>query len=209
MARDNEAARNVTRTHYGKSIVFFPSRKNHCQIICESVLEADYCLLLEFDKQVSKYQSQPETLIFIESGEKFTYTPDFCVDSDEELFYVEVKPDRHRLSPKYQRKFRAAENLLRERGSTLQLVDSDDIHLHHQLCNLKVLYSRSFNTRPEEYAYLISRTHHLQKHLTLAALLQQLPAVSCSAKYLAIFNGVFGVDLNNPLTQDTVLEVLS
>ncbi|WP_416311297.1 TnsA endonuclease N-terminal domain-containing protein [Pseudomonas sp. W03] len=203
------AARNVARYHYGKNVVLFPSRKNNCQVICESMLEADYCILLEYDTQVLKYQSQPETLTLIDFGEKLIYTPDFSVEANEELFYVEVKPDRYGLPPKYHRKLRAAEQLLRDRGSTLRLLDSSDIRTHNKLCNLRILYSRSFNTSPEEYTYLVSRTQFLQKHLTLAALLQQLPAVSCSAKYLAIFNGIFGADLNRPLTQDTVLEVLS
>ncbi|AMO77689.1 TnsA endonuclease N-terminal domain-containing protein [Pseudomonas sp. R3.Fl] len=209
MAAANETARNVTRCHYGKNVVFFPSRKNNCQVICESVLEADYCLLLEFDKQVLDYRSQPETLTLLDDGETFIYTPDFCVNSSEELFYVEVKPDRNRLPSKYLRKLTAAKKLLNERGSELQLLDTSDIRPHHLLRNLKLLYSRSFNTRPEEYAYLISQIPLLPRHLTLDALLRELPAISCSAKYLAIFNEVFGVDLDRLLTTSTTLEVLS
>jgi len=209
MAAANETARNVTRCHYGKNVVFFPSRKNNCQVICESVLEADYCLLLEFDKQVLSYRSQPETLTLLDGDETFIYTPDFYVNSSEESFYAEIKPDRNRLSSKYLHKLTTAKKTLRERGSEFQLLDTSNIRSHHLLRNLKLLYSRSFNTRPEEYTYLISQIPLLPRHLTLDALLRQLPAISYSAKYLAIFNEVFGVDLNRPLTINTTLEILS
>lgn len=205
MASDRAAARNLLRCHYGKNLIFFPSRKNHCQVVCESLLEADYCLILEFDQCVTKYQCQPEAVNFIESGKTINYTPDFLVNTDEESFYVEIKPDRNSLSPKHEKRLSAAEIQLQQRGEKLLLIDANDIRPPHRLQNLRILYSRSFNVRPEEYTYLVSRVHFLKSHVTLATLLRELPAVSYSAKYLAIFNGVFSFDINRPLTLDSVL----
>lgn len=208
MSIDMKPARDITRSHYGKNLVYFPSRKNHRQVVCESVLEADYCLHLEQDKAVISYRGQPETLA-INIGNKTTkYTPDFVIETATATYFVEVKSDRDALSPAYQKKLFTAAALLQDRHSSLRVIDAGEIRPGQRLENLQVLYSRSFHVRPCEYTALVGKAQTLPAVITLAELLEQFSEISHAAKYLAIFEGMFSFDWNQPLSLQTCLERL-
>lgn len=209
MTIDMSASRAITRGHYGKNLVYFPSRKNQRQVICESVLEADYCLHLEHDKAVNSYRCQPETLAINIGNKTTTYTPDFAVETATATCFVEVKPNRDALSPAYQAKLLAAAALLQDRHISLRVVDASEIRPVPRLENLQILYSRSFHVRLREYTALAEKAQTLPAVITLAELLEQLPEISYAAKYLAIFDGLFSFDWNQPLSLQTYLERLS
>src|SRR5690606_9776099 len=65
--------RKVNKSRSGLGVNFFPSLKNKAMMPCESKLERDSCLELEFNKSVIAYRVQPFT-IQLSSSE--TYTPD-------------------------------------------------------------------------------------------------------------------------------------
>lgn len=74
----HQGERKISKGRAGTGINFFPSLKNMAVMPCESKLERDSCLELEFNKSVLSYRVQPFT-IQISANEK--YTPD-CVQLD-------------------------------------------------------------------------------------------------------------------------------
>jgi len=65
--------RKINKGRTGTRINFLPSLKNKAMMPCESRLEADSCLELEFNQSVVAYRVQPFT---IQISAKETYTPD-------------------------------------------------------------------------------------------------------------------------------------
>jgi len=207
MTSIRKPARDITKSHHGKNLFYFPSRKNNCQLICESQLEADLCILLEHNKSVISYECQPETLHLLDLGPRRSYTPDFLIRTEHGCAYIEVKPDWSKLPNYYLEKILAAKSLLERRGHKLLLVDEISIRESCKLKNLQILYSRSFNSAPTEYSDFISKLQTLNKRITLGQLLSCLPNTSPSTKYLAIFNEDFNIELNKPISLSTLLEV--
>ena len=121
---------------------------------------------------------------------------------------MEVKSDRDALSPAYQKKLFTAAALLQDRHSSLRVIDAGEIRPGQRLENLQVLYSRSFHVRPCEYTALVEKAQTLPAVITLAELLEQFSEISHAAKYLAIFEGMFSFDWNQPLSLQTCLERL-
>jgi len=80
--------RSKKTIHRSKHTINFYSYKNNCHVWCESFLEQDYALSLEFDEHVKNYATQPE--FFSVYGRR--YTPDFLVEyTSGYAEYVEVK----------------------------------------------------------------------------------------------------------------------
>jgi TnsA-like endonuclease N terminal len=87
---------------------YFASYKNNKQISFESVLERDFFMLLEFDKDVVSYIDQPFRIFYELSNIKTRYTPDVLVtyvDNTQKVFEVkyqnEIDSDiqlQHKLS---------------------------------------------------------------------------------------------------------------
>ncbi|MCO6060203.1 Tn7 transposase TnsA N-terminal domain-containing protein [Pseudomonas sp. MOB-449] len=198
---------NFCRSHYGKNLVYFPSRKNNCQLICESVLEADYCVHLEHGTSVTSYLPQPETFKFRYEGKIAIYTPDFLVETKENSFYVEIKPDLETLSLNYLEKLEEAAKIFRSRGTDLKLLDIKKIYQGEKLYNLRKIYSRSFNTTEAEYIHAEKAIHRISEPTTLDGLTKILPNISIQCIYLAIFRGLIHVNLNEPLALTSRLEI--
>lgn len=57
----------------------FPSHKNKRNIFYESLLERDFCLLLEFNDDVISYEEQPFKIYYQRSNSTYRYTPDVLV----------------------------------------------------------------------------------------------------------------------------------
>ena len=58
---------------------YFSSYKNQQHIAYESVLERDFYMLLEFDKDVLSYHEQPFRIYYELLGKQTRYTPDALV----------------------------------------------------------------------------------------------------------------------------------
>jgi len=67
----------------------FPSALNNGRCTgCESRLELEFYLRLEFDRTVRKYEEQPLVIKGEVDGKKISYTPDCLIN------YLDGKPDR-------------------------------------------------------------------------------------------------------------------
>jgi hypothetical protein len=79
----------------------FPSMKNQAMIRCHSLIELNYCYVLEWDPSVIRYQNNPFKISdILYEGKKITYTPDFAVYRDVINSIVECKPERQLEDPR-------------------------------------------------------------------------------------------------------------
>lgn len=127
-----------------KNIVRFPTKKStgNKTILVESLLEAAYCLHLEFDEKVAEYFPQPKTFqVPITDGTTFTYTPDFeVVYGCGRIAFVEVKP-LHDLSDKdLLQRLNEFERFINQQGYGFQVVTDKEIYKFPRFNNFERLY---------------------------------------------------------------------
>lgn len=189
----------------------------------ESMLERDFLLLLEFDRGVSRYASQPITLRWHDGQRKRQYTPDVLVEYMSSVrgrnpfvkpTLFEVKPeavlkrDWEQLKPK----FKAAVRWCREYDCRFRLVTERYIRTPY-LDNVKFLrqfsYER-FRFADKEFTAracgVLRSTLFELVRTTPQALLEAI--TSDKDRYIALLpyiwylvvSGRVGVDLQVPLT---------
>jgi len=101
------------------------SLKNDRVIACESKLERDMALRLEFAPNVLAYEEQPVTFV-IPDDPDFKTTPDFKVVLDTgELEYIEVKYEKHRQANLS--RLRTVTRHLKGEGITYRVMTENDI----------------------------------------------------------------------------------
>lgn len=200
-----EVRKVAKRNGYGKHLLFFPSRKTHVQAICHSVLEADYCVHLEYDPTVVRYCSQPGELHLELNGRLRRYWPDFRIDTADHHYYTEVKPNFDELSSRVLATLRSAQAVLSEQGSYLTFADIESIRPAERFRNLKFLYFHSFNVGDDEFGGCLRMLSTLRFPITLRQLLAHPAEVRERAIYRAMFERLLIFDLNQRLTLDTPL----
>ena len=80
MEKYTPARKISNRNGLGKVTGLFFSHKMNMYVSWESQLERDYCYLLDFNKKIKFFFSQPKTFNFTYSGRKIRYTPDFYIE---------------------------------------------------------------------------------------------------------------------------------
>ena len=60
--------RKIIRKGHQNFAHFFPSIKNGISVGCESHLEAECCYLLEYDRDITRYQAQPHSFEWADAG---------------------------------------------------------------------------------------------------------------------------------------------
>lgn len=196
--------RKFTKGHFGKYLVYFPSRKNQCQVVCESLLEADYCARLEFTREVIAYHAQPETLSIQVDGRTFRYTPDFLVETSEDWYYTEVKPCLSKLPERYLDKLHEAKRILLKKGYPLKFADSESILEGPLLDNIKFLYFNSFNVEVDELNFCLKALTVIPLPTALGDFLT-ITHASPRALYRCIFEQKVELDLTSRITPNTAL----
>lgn len=191
--------------YYGKHLIFFPSRKNQRLITCHSALEADYCVHLEYDSLVVSYESQPGPFAVDIAGCLHPYTPDFRVETTEEVYFTEVKIDFSQASTLTRSKLEAARQYFAREGNLLAYADQQSIRPGHRLSNLKFLYLHSFNLGADEYGACLRLLEKLRYPISLRALLNHATEVRERAIYKSLFERRLECDLSHRLTLDTSL----
>lgn len=194
------------KSHYGKHSVYFPSQKNQTQIVCDSALEADYCVLLEFEAMVERYQSRPGIFKVNVEDHILDYTPDFLVETSELDYYTEVKPDFAKLSERVKSKLQAASRYFNNLGRPLRFADEYTIRRAEYLRNLKYLYLHSFKVGKDEGGDCMRQLEVVTFPIRLGDLLAKSNGPSTRSVYKAMFDRFIIFDLNQPLTATTKLE---
>ncbi|WP_322616779.1 hypothetical protein [Pseudomonas sp. BIC9C] len=197
--------RSFSRSHFGKHIVLFPSHKNKIQIICESRLEADYCIRLEFDNNVKRYFPQPVTTKFWVTGKVIHYTPDFFVRThDHTDYFAEVKPSLSYCTSEYLDTLLLFNKLAKKLNYNFVKIEGNLIQQKPMKTTLQTLYFRSLHTHLLEYEYLLQQINQ-KTSLTLRELLNQPAPPSMRAIAKAIVEGYIRIDLNKTLTLNSTL----
>lgn len=201
---------------------YVPTRKGSKAQEAESLLEQDFLTLLEYDKTIDRYRSQPFTLRWKDaSGKRRSYTPDviarysWLTPSGEHIRRVklfEVKPEKvlredwAELKPK----FRAAIGWARDFGCVFHLVTEKSIRTPY-LKNVQFLMSfRSSELGHDPYAgkkqRLITKALVQLEHSTprdlLTAVTQDriLQAELIPWMWNLLVMNYIGADLHQPLT---------
>lgn len=201
--RSPTPSRVLKKGKYGKHITHFPSEKNRTTIVCESELEADFCIWLEYDAEVVAYAAQPGTFAFAVTGTATHYTPDFEVTySTGEIKYFEVKPDHVLQNTLYLTKMNVFRALAEQEGYGFRLVTERDIRIQPKLHNLQNLYSRLHSVGELEIAYLLEHVRTMPAETTLRALLGGPTPPSMKATAKGLFAHWIYTDLDQPLTLD-------
>jgi hypothetical protein len=140
-------AKPVVSGRHGKLVTFFASQKNDAPMGCESLLEADYCLYLEYLPSVISYRAQPFTVYFRDPA--LRYTPDFMatLDDGREVLY-EVKSNSRGRAPRWQQRRARLEELLGINGLSFEYVEEHQFRHPILLNNLRTLHHFGFNGNP-------------------------------------------------------------
>lgn len=85
-----------------------PSTKLGRMVECESILEGDVVLLLEYSPGVLSYKEQPALIHYWDGEEMRAYFPDFeALLSDGSRVHLEIKPSKKLTKPNIAKKYQA------------------------------------------------------------------------------------------------------
>jgi hypothetical protein len=136
-------SRRIPNTSVVRPIIWFPSLKTRQSQFCDSLLERDYLLTLEYDDTIESYVTQPISFSYTNRYNRRTrYTPDCYVkpyvDSPS---YIEVKTASQARKPSIAEKIEWLNDiLLAEEEAPLKLVTSDEIRPNKLIKNMNMLY---------------------------------------------------------------------
>lgn len=204
----NQPVRTIGRGRPGQQTVHFPSLKNRGVVVCESRLEADFCLWLEYDAEVVSYQPQPKTVPLFVDDATYRYTPDFLAVyfTGEEKAW-EVKPRGVYQWPAYLRKIAAAKEYFAAQGQRFELITDETIRRQPHLRSLRWLYAHAHCVSPRACRDVGDCLNAMGGASTLGCLLEQAAPVSLGAIAEAIFSGHLQIDLETPLGPQSTLTV--
>ena len=134
----HQGSRKLKHGLVGKYIPFFHSIKNGLSMPCESRLEADHCLQMEYDDEIAHYRTQPLT---IDIGKNQTYTPD-CVLCSHHDDYIcrEIKISGKLESQSLQERLSRIRLILADAGVGFEIVTEKRICVEPDIQNKKFLY---------------------------------------------------------------------
>lgn len=174
---------------WSKSIHYFYSLKNQSYCWCESMLERDALLLMEFDDDIEAYKTQPISIQYKNSSGKISrYTPDYLYKrkSRARPGFHEVKMAA-RVDDELINKLALVNVRIKKAyGTQLEIISDTEIRVGRRIDNLMALYSyrrldinnsdavRLLNNMPSEFCYgdLIDHAKRLgAKNVTPLALL--------------------------------------
>lgn len=138
-----QGTREIKKGHYGKKIHFFWSLKNgYKQVVCESGLERDHALLMEFDNDIEAYFLQP---LQVTLSPGVTYTPDaMVVFNTGEFVFRQVKHAGALEDPKVRARLDQAKSYFRHQDFQHEIWTEKDISAQPEQKNREFIYK---NTR--------------------------------------------------------------
>lgn len=187
------------------SLQRFCSHKNQASHYCESELEMNALLMLEFEPKVVSYTTQPFSILYRSQGRLRRYTPDILLKCANGAFgSIEVKPHDELEKQVNIDKFALLKEIFKhELSHSLALLSSKAIYRGVQVDNLKQLY-------PYLRQPVLSSEHAAFKQmplqLTFDALKQRFQETSSSAPLRLIAHGYFEWDKFAPLTGNSLFK---
>lgn len=134
--------RKLEKTSRVKPTIAFYSYLNSAMMFCESKLEMDALMKLEFDDSVESYVTQPTSYAYHVNGRLTRYTPDILVKyKDGHFVFVEVKPFAKSQSKRFIAKFHRLFQMFNETiGHPFELWTCRNIRKEKRIQNFEQLY---------------------------------------------------------------------
>jgi hypothetical protein len=134
--------RKLEKTSRVKPTIAFYSYLNSAMMFCESKLEMDALMKLEFDDSVESYVTQPASYAYRVGGRLTRYTPDILVKyKDGRFVFVEVKPFAKSQSKRFTAKFNRLLQMFNETiGHPFELWTCRNIRKEKRIQNFEQLY---------------------------------------------------------------------
>lgn len=197
--------KRISHGRYGRLVSCFPSRKNRMGIMCDSLLESDFCLELERRRGVKQYISQPFRIT--EHKSHISYTPDFEVlFHNTKTVLFEIKSKNRYTHGRSAEKLQLFSSIFRECGYSLEIVLDSPIRQFHKTHNLRTLYHQAYavtDSEIERFKKNISKYCHREISISLLLAGGFEPIIIA----YGLFYKVLLTNLNRPLTVNTVVRV--
>jgi len=193
---------------WSKSIRYFYSMKNRTRFWCESLLERDALLQLEFDDGIEAYKAQPMSFTYKNINEKESrYTPDQLVKmkSDKSFIFREVKVGS-RVDELVREKVEwISQHIHRVYGSRLEIITDDQIRVGSSINNFNIIYPY------KRICVERVKIHEVEKSLPYAFSFLELKEVSgylkCrdSIPFALLAHGILKFDYSMPLNDQSII----
>lgn len=196
------ACRLPRHGRYGSRVTIFPSRKNNAPLMCESLLEAAFCLELERRADVLCYQIHPYTLTFVAA--KVRYTPDFQVtfaSGSQQL--IEVKNDQSFECKRIRARLSRIIELLAEHDCLLECLPMHHFYDATRTSNLEYLYHLAYSND----GGADSAIHRYLAQQPQAIPLRQLMRKTFGPTDIAhaLFYKVINCNIRKPITEESMV----
>lgn len=184
-----------------KNIVRFPAIKSNGgkSILVESILESKFCLLLEFNSEVTEYFPQPRTFKVpsANSEEHSTYTPDFEVHfQNGQRTFFEVKPKKYAESEEFTDLFERFEKMLGKTNYDFVVVTEDEILKEPRKTNFETLYRYKKNQFDKSFLYSLSTKYSVSPSISYL-LSKHKETLSVRDIYTGLAKGYLRFDYEN------------
>jgi len=194
-----------TVRHIGQNIIGkFPSLKMGRMISFESTIERDYLHLLEYEASVRQFAEQPLTIAYIVNGKMHHYTPDFKVETTQDITLIDCKPQAQVVEPSNQLKFKAATAWCAEKGWLFKVVTDAELREGCYLSNVKTLFRHAHRkvTRDilRQCEHVLSSAPCTPRELAQRINADEAAAVEADVLCLAFHHALFLDIENGPLT---------
>lgn len=203
----------------------FSSKKNGRALGFESLLERDYMILLEFDPDVESFEEQPVRIPVVSKGRTLRcYVPDILVHYRARrgsrsrrpvLAEVKKRSDLEKHKEKYAPKFSAARKFAAEQGWEFRIIPDNEIRIP-RLPNLKFLREyHLIEPEPSVVHRVLAAVQAMGDSSTLQNLLHQMNDSETERLHTIpviwhlVATGVLQVDLDRPITNETVITLLA
>ena len=182
--------------------------KNLARFWCESLLERDALLALEFDEAVESYKAQPVSFAYTAiNGKPARYTPDQLVKFKDDRGYQfrEIKMAK-RIDDALQEKMAWIRRHINDAcGAGLEIVTDEDIRLGDSIFNMNMLYpyKRVFINRPE----VAKIKKGMPQDISFSELKEYIRRLGFpdTTPFALLANGEFRFDFSIRLTEQTAL----
>lgn len=183
-----------------------PSMKLGRMVECESILEGDVVLLLEYSPGVLSYQEQPALIHYWDGERMRAYFPDFeALLSDGSRVHLEIKPSKKLSKPKIAEKYRAIASHYKQTPTQFRIVTELE-------CQREPLRS---NLRRLSYVRTKLTAEVLPMRAELVRLLGQMPITLATSEMILgaeltqrlLAQGYLHCDLAAEITPNTLVSV--
>lgn len=183
----------------------FPSKKMGRPIKFYSALQRDYFYLLEFDGEVTGYETRP-FMIPLVNGEH--YTPDFLVERKGESVLIDCHYPENAQYGAVREKGLLLEEWGRSRAISYQIVTSEDMWADYLLLNLKQIHHYSRFGPSDEDQHTALEILREYRALTISEIIRELKQLGVQHVEPLLFKMVWDHKLRLPMRRAPITPIM-